>query len=124
MNLLELYLISVGTSFSLNEYLIIKNNYKAMKDAKKNLKFRKNLSKESKIELNKVNKDLRKNLLIMNAMSLSFAISPIINIGSIPYLIKHQEAFKGNVLEDATNNYSKINEIEQSKKLKNRLINK
>lgn len=90
MNLLQLYLGSVGVSFSFHEYMIIRNNYRKMKKSKKHIKQKKGLNSKKVKALNKENLQC---LLILNGISLGFAITPFLNVISIPYFFNRKSAY-------------------------------
>lgn len=80
MNALEsFYLLSAGASFSIYEYLIIKNNYLVMKKVKSKLKYKKGLSYECENLRKCMDKTIIKNIGINNAIFLgfSFMIPPV-----------------------------------------------
>lgn len=123
MNLLETYLCVSGATFSIYEWLIIKNNLKELKRAKENLKYKENLSEESKKEKVKAHKCLMKNIGMLNAVGAGFALTPM-NVAVVPYLIKNQEVLNMDTYEKLKEKYEKINKIEKSKIKTKKLINK
>lgn len=113
MNLKKLYIYSAILTFFINNGSILMSDIEEVREAKSKLKFRTDLSMESKKLQKDINKEVFRHVLMSDILTLGVDFIPFINAMFSVYIFRNRVSISSYVRDYADERVQQINEIEE-----------